>query len=74
MNTTVVSKHKNRRGEIVYSYENDCGAIVATRTLLSRSRGAWRARLYTSPDDWQSFYGLSDDIAEKMCLDHASQF
>lgn len=35
--------------------------------------GGWRVRLYTSPDDSESFYGLGADMAERMCLEHASQ-
>lgn len=66
-------------GEVVWSYENDCGAMVATRTLpvepgTCKSLDHWIVRLYTSPDDVETYRVPTEDAAERLCLDHASWF
>ncbi len=64
-----VSKYRTAHGQIQYAYENEHGAMVATRTLYGAS---WCVRLYLSPDDWTTLYGIpSVRAAERMCVEHA---
>ena len=75
--TITATRFQTPRHEVGYVYENDCGAIVAERVLLNRTSGwwGWRVRLFTGPDEWGAYYGIGDAAeAERMCLDHASQF
>lgn len=65
----------NGRNEVTYSYENNCGVLVATRTLpltTCVNGGSWRVCLFFSPDEHKSFVGLDGVEAERMCVQHAS--
>ncbi len=70
--TITVTPYRTGPDRLAYAYTNSFGAQVATRT--QDAQGNWTVRLYTDPLEHEDYYGVSDERAERLCLDHAEAF
>ena len=64
-----VTPYRTTPDRLAYAYTNSFGAQVATRT--QDANGNWTVRLYTTATEHEDYYGVPDERAERLCIDHA---